>query len=63
MGIHVDINNTEGATPVTAVNIALVQNVFVTSNSGAVRTFKKPLHVIRTDGCDPLSVNSYDISL
>ena len=63
MGIHVDINNTEGNTPIKSVNIALVQNVFVTSNSGAVRTFKKPIYVIQTDGCPALSVNSYDIEL
>lgn len=43
------------------VNIALVQNLFVTSNTGAVRTFKKPLHIIQTDGCDACSLNSYDI--
>lgn len=45
------------------MNIALVQNIFVASNSGAVRTFKKPLHVVRSDGCNALSVNSYDLSL
>ena len=28
-----------------------------------MRTFKKPLHVLKTDGCAPLSTNSYDLAL
>lgn len=52
----------EGGSIIKGVNVALVQNLFMTANSGAVRTIKKPLHVVRTDGCPPLSNNSYDIA-
>jgi hypothetical protein len=63
INVQISIDNTHNPTHVKDVLVALVQNMFVTANCGATRTFRRVRKTIHSDGAAPNSPNAYNLIL
>jgi len=59
----VSIDNSLNTTPVKDVLVDLVQNLFVTANCGATRTFKQVRKALRSDGVLANGTNAYTLPI
>lgn len=61
--INLAIDNSQNPTQITDVLVDLVQNLFVTANCGATRTFKRVKKAIKSDGVQSNGTNAYALPI